>query len=236
MQKITIYTNYPFDSSYENTRLFDTEEERLDYFNARVYTTLNGVNFTFNNLYKTTIEFTYTGKDITEFLNCNYLSVENEGEMTLYYYIIESRLNSGCECTLALELDVMQTYLFYLDFENAMIERAHLDRFIELSNHKLIFNGKYDTKLFKKEPITFDSTYPAKGLVIDPYAQISSITAVNSFFSTHCYGWIKLFVDNKGANNLGDLVNDPHVNIFNSSSMTYYPTVQISEDVSCYYY
>jgi hypothetical protein len=199
MQKVTIYTNYPFDSSYENTRLFNSVEEQQEYFADRVYTTLNDVNFIYNDLIETKFEFVFEDGNISDLLNCNYLSVEDltedRDDITLYYYIVNSKLNSYGQVEMLLKLDVMQTYLMYLKFDHAFIQRAHLDRFDEHTNgttRLLTFKGDKNSKFFKSEPLNFTAQYPVYRRELRH--DLSEFTNKDGY-NDIILGWIKIFVD-----------------------------------------
>lgn len=199
MQKVTIYSHYDYDSSYHNTRLFTSIAEQKEYFNDRVYTVLEGVNFIYNNLLETSFEFVFdNSSNISEILNCNYLSVDDEEreDITLYYYITDTTLNSMGEVTMFLKLDVMQTYLMHLQFDDAFINRGNVDRYDvhTINNDKyLTFKSNADSKFFKTEPLRFTTKYPVMRRELKPdYSTCPSEVA--EFLKRAVRGWIRIFV------------------------------------------
>ena len=219
MQKVTLFKNYPFDNSYSNTRLFSSTSEQLSYFNNLIYEVLDPVNFLYNNLLETTLEWVFEDDTkITGALNCNYIMVQGQNqEYPLFYFINSTRLNSGYEVTFELELDVLQTYLGYIDFDASLIERCHLDRFKPTVNNQghlnydlMMFDSDYKSPLFKTEPIKYEAKFPVYReklkLPTDYHIAEDGITSglsdvdytLNLFINEYVTGWAKILVDNGG--------------------------------------
>lgn len=150
--------NYDFDSAYENVRLFSNKSERDSYFtNSAIYSFIIN-NFLANDLISTDLVLNYnTAMNLAQLLNCNYCQIQDVEKNIYYYFWVENiRQLSGVNISLKLNIDVFQTYIYDITFSKCLIERAHLDRFIDspIADNKFVYNSNFDSKLFKYEQMT----------------------------------------------------------------------------------
>ena len=147
--------NYDFDSAYENVRLFSNKNERDSYFtNSAIYSFIIN-NFLANDLISTDLVLNYnTAMNLAQLLNCNYCQIQDVEKNIYYYFWVENiRQLSGVNISLKLNIDVFQTYIYDITFSKCLIERAHLDRFVNspFADGKFVYNSNFDSKLFKYE-------------------------------------------------------------------------------------
>lgn len=152
-------TNVKFDNTYTNVLRFNTRAEQEAYFNINtLFSNAPNVNFNVGSLYATNVIYDAQESDsINELLCKNYLIVkDNSANKTLnyyYYFVTNAIQESGKRISLSLELDVMQTYYIDLTFSDCNIMRAHLNRFIEVDNNSVKFDGTPTSKLFARESL-----------------------------------------------------------------------------------
>lgn len=134
-----ITRNVKFDNSYSNAILFNSLQDRLDYFNIPSdYSSINSpeINFNFGNLLNTTLVLRDNNAyGVLSLLNYNYIILIEEVDETpykyLFYFINEIKYDTSFQATLTLELDVLNTFSLYdLEFSPCIIHRTHLDRYI----------------------------------------------------------------------------------------------------------
>lgn len=147
--------NYDFDSAYENVRLFSNKSERDSYFtNNAIYSFVIN-NFLANDLISTDLVLNYnTAMNLAQLLNCNYCQIQDVEKNIYYYFWVENiHQLSGINISLKLNIDVFQTYIYDISFSKCLIERAHLDRFVQspMAIGKYVYNSNFDSKLFKYE-------------------------------------------------------------------------------------
>lgn len=116
------------DIAHNNTPYFSTHESQLRWFIQRKLLTIENVQFhRKDNSIK-------VGKHIHDLEFVNYVMVKNEGDSRYYFYFVYDRLYVNENNTfLYLKLDVIQTYLFDIDYGcmSSFIDRSHVDRFGE---------------------------------------------------------------------------------------------------------
>lgn len=154
-------TNYAFDNSYSNVRLFDDKSLRDQYFDNLAGVTQNVDNFNAGNLINTQITIDIDKSiPLTKLLNFNYVIVKllnEDGEIsseneTLYFHAFNLRQVSQQRIALDLEIDPFMTYWYDIKFSDCLINRVHLDRF-EKDGTSYVFKGKADSDLFEREDI-----------------------------------------------------------------------------------
>lgn len=149
-------THYAFDNTYTNARLFNSKADRDTYFNNLVgYTYTEKVNFNARDILRTNIILKVEpNAPLFSLLNYNYCVVKSDSE-TLYFYAKVSMQESGGLIRVDLENDIWQNYWYDTEFSECMINRAHIDRFIEDPNDttKVIFNCGKNSALFEREDI-----------------------------------------------------------------------------------
>lgn len=147
-------TQYAFDNTYTNARLFENKTERDAYFeNLQGYTFNKDVNFIARDIIATDIDIKVEPQTpLFVLLNYNYCVIKNDKE-TLYFYINKSEQLSGNLIRCRLENDIIQNYIYDVEFSDCLIKKAHLDRFINNGSNTVKFNGDANSKLFEREEI-----------------------------------------------------------------------------------
>lgn len=162
-----------FDNGSVNTRWFASQTEQIEYYNNKVANggapycdlmTPNLNSLTLNKqVYINDLRYYSQGTtkplDASEILLKNYAiirSLDETGQATsyYYYYITSATINSNNQISLDLQLDTVQTYYFNpsIEFSDCLINRAHLNRFIDNGDGTVSFDGTETSNLFKSEP------------------------------------------------------------------------------------
>lgn len=159
--------NYIFDASYDNVRYFDTDAARDAYFNAKITSWQSlGVNFNAGDLFETVqnIRVPEYG-NLINLLSKNYAVVQRQTcdddyrnpvddntAPRLYYFVKRSTQRVGGSIDVQLELDVIMTFINSVNIAPALIERAHLPRFIK-DGDKYKFNATAASPLYERESV-----------------------------------------------------------------------------------
>lgn len=155
-------TNYAFDDTYSNIRLFDDKVSRERFFDAAEGSTQIVDNFNAGDLLYTQIIFdAQDSEPLQKLLNYNYAIVKlldenksvSSNNETLYFHIKKSRQASQQRIICDVELDPFMTYWYDIEFSDCLITRAHLDRFIRNEDDTFKFDGRAISNLFEREDI-----------------------------------------------------------------------------------
>lgn len=162
----------PFDNSSNNTRYFEdgggttAKEKQIAYWdkkiqNGCVYEEIESPNidsldvtqqiYVNNNNYK-----------LFDLVNKNYAVIKvSDPDSTKYYYyfVTNATIGSGNQVIFDLKLDTVQTYFFdpNIRFSDCLINRAHLNRWIDNGDGTVSFDGNQQSKLYFNE---FNSDSP----------------------------------------------------------------------------
>jgi hypothetical protein len=122
--QVRLLSGVPFNQTYEHTRYFTSVQEQTDYFKAKTA-------FTFN-------EFTYQREEVAvkvnmgydQLYNCNYLMYLNENFSGKWFYgfITRREYVNPNTTRIFFELDVLQTWMFDLQWKESFVEREHRQR------------------------------------------------------------------------------------------------------------
>lgn len=164
--------NFPFDDQSENTLYFGTQELQQQYMNSKVYAdgtsyaTMQAPNLNTTILTDVVFnarQFTSVYADLNRFTNLNYAVIKksiypsNSSPYNEYYYYWVTQCTQGADGTLMLnlKLDTIQTYMFNpnLTIPDCLIERAHLNRWIDNGDSTVSFDGSPTSNLFVREEI-----------------------------------------------------------------------------------
>lgn len=149
--------NVNFDNTYENAIRFNSRGEQEQYFNVDdLFISAKYVNFNIGTLLTTRIIYQDANYDLSKLMNYNYAIIKDANENATikyyYYFINQCTFDNNKQIILDLELDVINTYYLDTEFDDCLIERAHLDRFKKV-NDKAVFLLDKNSKLFEREPI-----------------------------------------------------------------------------------
>lgn len=190
-------TNVDFDNSYNNSIRFNNRAEQEQYFDIANLSFSPYVNFNFGSLLETKVTYKDTSLSAVDLLNKNYAIVKEtiDGVTKYYYYFIRnSKFDTLSQIILDIELDVIQTYYIDLTFQDCLIERAHLNRFIyDDVNSSVKFDGSINSKLFERENISL-----SKRLISREKINIKTINGdeegtINKWIKDNVICWIYIF-------------------------------------------
>lgn len=124
---IKLYRGIPFDSNYRDTMYFASKAAQDSYFNG-----IYSVSFTsqyYQRINKNTFRIQASAESLTDM---NYISITNgnHGNRTYYGFIVglPTYINENT-CEITYKIDVLQSFLFYYDSGNPIIQV--LDSFVE---------------------------------------------------------------------------------------------------------
>lgn len=123
---------YQLDSNYNHTVDFNSRESQFNWFTIHTVHTLS------NNMYQRKQENEIrVDKSLTELNSCNYVVITNLDDGTRYYYfIIDKQYVNDFTTSLFLQLDLIQTYLFDINFKSCLVDRQHVKRWDESNGSK----------------------------------------------------------------------------------------------------
>lgn len=180
----------------EDTRYFESITAQTQYFlnlTGGVFSPL--VNFPINNNVETVITYRDTStKSIDALIASNYAVVRHkeseEGEYIYRYFFARCRQDSGRQIICELSLDDIQTnyFKYRTNINPAMINRAHLNRFVESDETHVHFNTAADSPLMILEG---GQDYPKRPISIEP----CEYTAYKASYNTQQGQWIFTPVD-----------------------------------------
>ena len=114
----------PIEDDYRNTILFSSSEAQLNYFNSKVFKKFDNTLFTYirkDNSVK-------VEANIDDIINVNYLFYTNTGYSNKIYYCFIKNMSYLSENSTLIEFttDVIQTYMFDIEYNASFIEREHV--------------------------------------------------------------------------------------------------------------
>lgn len=201
--------NVKFDKENRNVLRFSTREEQQKYFDcASLFVDAPFVNFNAGSLLDTSIIYEVKdGESINDILSKNYCIIkDNTPNATLpyYYYHVENSVqDSGRQIKVRLRLDIFQTYYIDADFTPCHINRAHLNRFVEVDQNNVAFDGTLESKLFEGEDVkNFPKRLKSRqtfALMPDRFGgglEVSEISPTNlTFCDNYLIGWAYVFLN-----------------------------------------
>ena len=116
---------YMLDSDYNNTVDFNNKSEQIQWFNQHT----KWINEEFD--YQRKNNNLKVGYSLDELKLINYLIIDNSNGERFFYFIMDKEYVSDNVTNLILKLDLIQTYLFDIDFKECLVERQHIQ---ELNN------------------------------------------------------------------------------------------------------
>lgn len=209
LAQVTLYTNVPLDTKYENHPIHCSEFRNYDndaigmstfseFIDHQHYDSVKGVNvfdfnrsvyaninFIFNNLLRTSIILELENDND---INANYLAVEVDNN-TYYYFIVNTEMLNAKTIKFELELDVLATYgsefIKGMEGKAVFTERKHDNRFYRDSTSN-------ETKFYCPDLLLNDTVLgnvEAQDMIKEPtqlvlsiYDKIKPNTALNNSF------------------------------------------------------
>lgn len=187
---IKLIKSYPYDNSYDYTKMFSNESEQKQFFRSFDYENVDEHNYikiekSFN------VKYDY---DYLENEGVNYVIFDN-GYRTIYAFIIKKEYVRENLTRIIYEVDVIQTFMFDFNINNSFVERkvcsideiVDFDEGINLGEHIIetthhifdkdstyfaMFNG------FKEQELIFDGN-TLKSVVDLPFSTSKPLTIVD---------------------------------------------------------
>lgn len=191
-------TNVAFDNSYKNVLRFENRAQQEAYFDTNtLFLNKEFVNFNATNLITTNIVYDIgPNESLQKMLNCNYCIVkDNSPSKTLnyyYFFVTNAKYINDKQISVQLEIDVINTYYLDLQFSDCLIEKAHLNRFVENTDGTISFDGTVDSKLFERE----DIKNVAKRLTKRTKLKIDyGNEELNTWFDNNVLCWLYVYLD-----------------------------------------
>lgn len=204
--------NYLFDASYENVRYFDTDTARDAYFDAKITSWQSlGVNFNAGDLFETVqnIRVPEYG-NLINLLSKNYAVVQRQTcdddyknpvddntAPRLYYFVKRSTQRVGGSIDVQLELDVIMTFINSVNIAPALIERAHLPRFIK-DGDKYKFNATAASPLYERESVKSIAQRLTSRVAFEYQINTNSVSFVanqfNDWIRDNVLAWVYIYL------------------------------------------
>lgn len=204
--------NYLFDASYENVRYFDTDTARDAYFDAKIKSWQSlGVNFNAGDLFETVqnIRVPEYG-NLINLLSKNYAVVQRQTcdddyknpvddntAPRLYYFVKRSTQRVGGSIDIQLELDVIMTFINSVNIAPALIERAHLPRFIK-DGDKYKFNATAASPLYERESVKSIAQRLTSRVAFEYQINTNSVSFVanqfNEWIRDNVLAWVYIYL------------------------------------------
>ena len=195
--KITLL-HYLFESDNQNLLLFNNAEQRDEYFaGISDKITIQNINFFANDIMQTKVYVRVDNLSLFHLLNYNYAIIENSTGETeqkpLFFYIENSRQDSGGQIELSLKCDIGNTYFYDVDMTKwqAIVERCHRDRIMQPDVHidNYVFAYGENSELYERERVKNCSKRVVQREKL--YFQIDKTTnsKFNEWIKNNIVGW-----------------------------------------------
>lgn len=183
-----------------NTRHFESITQQNEYFDELtrgVFTPLS--NFNMGDNIETTIVYRDdTGRDINELIRCNYLVLhklnDNNEIIERRYYYASVKQDDGNQLIVNISLDDIQTnYLKYKDkIAPCIINRRHIDRFINVDSNSVKFDLEPTSHLFENEGNNLPKRLVKRKKLDFNYTNNEE---VNQWLKDNIKYWVYVFID-----------------------------------------
>ena len=159
-------TNVDFDNTYSNVLHFDSRQQQEEYFSTNtLFVNKPLVNLPIGNYYMQRVVINLAeNTDYTDLMNFNYCIIEDTTQNAKihywYYFVNKPQYTADKQIICDLELDIFNTYYLDISFQDCLIRKAHLNRFINDDETGYVkFDCGTDSKLFVQEDIKPQAKY-----------------------------------------------------------------------------
>lgn len=211
--------DFPFDMNGEDTRYFASQESQQTYFEQKAAAssapfveidapTLDNLMIT-RQVYKNSAD----GMSQFDYVSKNYaiVKVTTASATKYFYYFVENcMIGSDGQVIVDLKMDTVQTYFFdpSVTFSDCMIERAHLNRFVDAGNGNVKFVSDPASKIFNSEEGLNFPKRMVKRTKLDLSFVGSSNQSANSWLNENVAYWVYIFIDRTKSYEIGILDPD----------------------------
>ena len=183
-----------------NTRHFESITQQNEYFDnltRGVFTPLS--NFNMGDNIETTIVYRdNTGRDINELIRCNYLVLhklnDNNEIIERRYYFASVKQDDGNQLIVNISLDDIQTN--YFKYKNkiapCVINRCHIDRFINVDSNNVKFDLEPTSHLFENEGVNLPKRLVKRTKLEFNFTNNDEI---NQWIKDNIKYWVYVFID-----------------------------------------
>ena len=179
-------TNVKFNNSYKNVPYFTTTADRNKKLLVKQFNSLT-VNFNFGNMLTTSCV-------VNSYNNENYMIVKH-GDNLYFYFVTNCDYISVNQWRLRLELDVISQFCCGIHNNQSVakcyIERAHIDRFRDIGNNRVIFNVNNESPLIESE-MNFEKITKRRNEIKIKYSARSQL---NQWLQDNILGWQYMYID-----------------------------------------
>lgn len=183
-----------------NTRHFESITQQNEYFDELtrgVYTPLSNFNMG-DNISTTIIYRDNTDREPSELVRCNYLVLHRLNEeneiVERRYYFASVKQDDGNQLIININLDDIQTnYFKYKDkIKPCIINRRHIDRFINVDSNTVKFDLEPTSHLFENEGSNLPKRL-VKRTKID--FNFTNNVDINQWLKDNIKYWVYVFID-----------------------------------------
>lgn len=139
---VLVCTGVPFDSTYRDVRLFESEGEQIAYFKSKAKYTCE--TYSYQRVNSSVAEprgpLTCRVKILADDIyDCNYIAFQNENFGSKWFYAFVRQMNYiNPNCTeIVYELDIWNTWLFDWTFLPSYVEREHTNNDVRYANQQV---------------------------------------------------------------------------------------------------
>ena len=195
--------DFPFDMNGEDTRYFASQAAQQAYFEQKAAAstapfveidapTLDNLMIT-RQVYKNSTD----GMSQFDYASKNYaiLKITTASTTKYFYYFVENcTICSDGQVIVDLKMDTVQTYFFdpSVTFSDCMIERAHLNRFVDAGNGNVKFVSDPASKIFNSEEGLNFPKRMVKRTKLD--LQFTGDAEVDAWLNENVAYWVYVFV------------------------------------------
>lgn len=242
----------PFDLGGDNTRNFlptetqTAKEVQIAYYESKVASgadyeqikapNLNSIDIT-SQVYRNTNNY-----NLFDLVNKNYaiIKIENGTSTKYYYYFVtNASIGAGNQVIYDLKLDTLQTYFFEdnIEFADCMIEKAHLNRFVQDESNKQIVKFNLDTMIIGEDlPEPPKILIKRENLNLNSFSGDEGFSTINKWAKDNVAYWVYAYIDKSHTYSIKKLTSDSQVDIntFADDLETQYRFVNNKETHSVY--
>lgn len=203
--------NVDFDNTYSNVLHFNNRQEQEEYFNVNtLFVNKPYVNLPIGTFYLTRTSIN-TDMEFADLMNVNYAIIKDENvgrKFDYWYYFVKNlQYTADKQVICDLELDIFNTFYIDVTFQNCLIRKAHLNRWLD-NGENVKFDTSINSNLFVQEDIKPQSKYLKErhefALCGDSDDVVNN--GVLDYLDTNVIGWLYLAVDENWNINTGSSV------------------------------
>lgn len=120
--KIYLLANVPLDDKYEHTIWFNNADDQFSYFNSLAIHKLDNQSYQ-----RKAVGVARVAVPADDLYSCNYMMYQNSsfGSKWFYAFVTQIEYVNNQTADISFEIDVMQTWLFNYNFNEAYVARMH---------------------------------------------------------------------------------------------------------------